>query len=67
MPNLFKNFRLFYLMLIMVFSAMFMVACSGNGETKTETTDTEIKQSDSLPALDTDSLSSTRPESLKNQ
>lgn len=47
---------------IIVFAATIMVACN-EGETKTETI--EVK-TDSMPALDKDTLSTTRPETIKN-
>ena len=66
MQKLFKNGSFFHLMLIVIFSITIMVSCTSNEDTKTEKTETVIEPKDSIPPLDTDSLSSTRPESIKN-
>lgn len=66
MQKLFKNLSLFHLMFIMIFSMTIMVSCTGNEDAKTEKTETVIEPKDSIPPLDTNSNSSTRPESIKN-
>ena len=66
MQKLFKNGPFFHLMFIMIFSMTIMVSCTSNEDTKTEKTETVIQPKDSIPPLDTNSNSSTRPESIKN-
>ena len=66
MQKLIKNAGFFRLMLVMIFSTTIMVACTSNEESKTEQKETVIEKKDSIPPLDTDSLSTTRPESIKN-
>lgn len=67
--KLIKNFKWFTMALVIIMGASFFSGCQNSEtkkvETETTTMPTENK-TDTLPALDTDTLSSTKPETIKN-
>lgn len=70
------KFHYFNLLLLLAVSSLIMVACENKKAEKVETTTTETTMpapaevkaevKDSLPPIDTDTKSSTRPETSKN-
>jgi len=67
MQKFFKTLQPLRWLAVILLASTLMIACE-NKETKKMETTTEMEQArkDSMPALDTDSNSSTRPETIKN-
>ncbi len=73
MKLLIKKFDLLIMALVIVFAATVMFGCQNKEtkkiETKTSTmpADNNMEKKETLPPLDTDSNSTTKPETIKNQ
>lgn len=62
-----KTFQPLRLLSALFFAITILISCeSKESKTTTEMESTEVK-SDTLPALDKDTLSTTRPETIKNK
>jgi len=60
-----KTLHPFRWLAIIIFTGTIMVACESKESEKTQTETMEVKK-DSMPMLDKDTTSSTRPEVIKN-
>lgn len=66
MQQFFKTIQPLRWLAVILLATTIFIACESNESKKTETTVTEEVKKDSIPPLDTDSNSSTRPETIKN-
>ncbi len=67
MQQFFKTLQPLRWLAVILLASTLIIACESKETKKTEiTTEMEPAMMDSMPALDTDSNSSTRPETIKN-